>query len=287
VIRRAQQASATARARPHAGPQAGVAAGGASAPVLWAPGPGRPGARRRPRRRLRRLTRGLLVLGLYLAAAGALYQLGPAMLDDVRAAEPAGVAGAQAVLGPGGEPVAPAPAEELAAAVRGSVFRLESPAGPLGSAFVAWFAGGRAFLLTAYAAVQPVVADAHGDLIVRRGARTWRATPLRNDNLTGLVVLRVEGRPGPPLWTEPEPVELRDGDGVAVVPPPARDLETAVGAVAVSEGVIRLETPWHPLSLGAPVIAADGSLAGVVVYTAPGAARISPIGVACGKIRRC
>lgn len=179
----------------------------------------------------------------------------------------------------------------LAARAQPGVYVVEAAAGGRGSAFVAWVqpAKHRSDLITAHAAVAGVLADGGRTVYVRRGSRFWPGRIIRADAEAGLVLVRVQAVLDRPLWQERDQrATLAPGDPALIVP---SGPGTAFGEGAVTRirpDRFELRAGAAPLYLGAPVVAANGRLAGVVVGAdAGGVNRIVPIAEACGKIRPC
>ncbi len=176
----------------------------------------------------------------------------------------------------------------LAARAQQSVFELEGAGGARGSAFVAWTQGGRSYLLTAHRVVAGILADDGRSIFVERGSRFWTGRIVAADKRAGLAVVRVETALADPLWQELEGERLSARDRAVVVPagPDAGFGESVVTNLRPSRFVLR--AGGDELNVGAPVVAANGRLAGVVVSTTPaGINRVAPVELACWKVRRC
>lgn len=176
----------------------------------------------------------------------------------------------------------------LAARAQQSVFELEGAGGSRGSAFVAWTDGARSYLLTAHGAVAGILADDGRSVFVESGSRFWEGRIVAADRRAGLALVRVETVLAEPLWQELENERLSLRDPAVVVPagPNAAFAEGSVSAVRA--GRLSVRASIDDLNVGAPVVAANGVLAGVVVSTtARGVNVVAPVELACWKIRRC
>jgi hypothetical protein len=176
----------------------------------------------------------------------------------------------------------------LAARAQQSVYELEGAGGSRGSAFVAWTEGNRSYLLTAHRAVAGILADGGRSVFVERGSRFWDGRIVAADRPAGLALVRVDTLLADPLWQELETEQLALRDQ-AVVVPAGPDAAFAQGTVSeVRPGRVSVRTNVDELNVGAPVVAADGTVTGVVVSTtARGVNLVAPIELACWKIRRC
>ena len=218
--------------------------------------------------------------------------MGWRIVDDVLASEAASVPEAAAPAAEVGAPVITADElamRALAARAQQSVFELEGAGGARGSAFVAWTENGRSYLLTAHRVVAGILADDGREVFVRRGNRFWSGRIFAADRPAGLALVRVDTMTlADPLWQGLEDERLSKRDRAVVVP--------AGPNAAFGEGTVANVTPERlvlpagaeELNVGAPVVAANGRLAGVVVSTTPnGVNRVAPVDLACRKIRRC
>jgi hypothetical protein len=176
----------------------------------------------------------------------------------------------------------------LAARAQQSVFELEGAGGSRGSAFVAWTEGNRTYLLTAHRAVAGILADDGRSVFVERGSRFWAGRIVAADRRAGLALVRVDTVLADPLWQELETEQLTVREP-AVVVPAGPDAALAQGSVSeVRPGRVLVRADVDELNVGAPVVAADGTLTGVVVSTtAHGVNLVAQIELACWKIRRC
>lgn len=231
----------------------------------------------------------MLATGAYAAAAVAAYLLvAPVLRDDADATPPA------ASLAPQAAPVAPAAdgpdliaLRTLAARAQLSVFLVEGAGGVQGSGFVAWAAGGKSYLITARTLVTGVLRDGGRTVFVRRGSSFWEADIAREDQRSGLALLRVHDGIGRPLWARRGNDSLETGARAVVVPAgPDTPLEQ-VPVGAWRRGAFLVDGGSNPLALGAAVIGERGRVAGVVVARGPAGHRVVPLGRACGPIRSC
>lgn len=176
----------------------------------------------------------------------------------------------------------------LATRAQQSVFELEGAGGSRGSAFVAWTEANRSYLLTAHRAVAGILADEGRSVFVERGSRFWAARIVAADRRAGLALVRVDTVLADPLWQELESERLSVREPAVVVPagPSAAFAEGMV--TEVRPGRLSVRAGVDDLNVGAPVVAANGVLAGLVVSTTPkGVNVVAPIELACWKIRRC
>jgi hypothetical protein len=224
---------------------------------------------------------------VYCAAAGAGVLLVRSALDDD------GVARVAVAPPSPSTAVGVRTANDLALQARGgraqqSVFRLEAANGATGSAFVAWTGGGRSYLVTARALVAPALADGARRVFLRRGARVWGGRVWGVHRDSGLAVVWVGGPLEDPLWQRPRLSErlVQDGRAVVVAGGPASALGEATVRSVRGKRIV-LAAPPDELALGAPVLAPNGRVAGVVVGTTGGTQRVVAIERACETLRRC
>jgi hypothetical protein len=234
------------------------------------------------RRRLRHLA-ALAAACLYAAALVVGWRImdGAFGSEPVRASEPAAT-GVDVVTADG------LAMRALAARAQQSVFVLEGAGGARGSAFVAWTENGRSYLLTAHSAIAGILADEGRSVFVQRGSRFWTGRIVAADRPAGLALVRVDTMLADPLWQQLEDERL-SARAQAVVVPAGPDAGFGEGTVAdVRPGRFVVRAGFDELNVGAPVIAANGRLAGVVVSTTPsGLNRVAPVELACWKIRSC
>lgn len=179
----------------------------------------------------------------------------------------------------------------LAARAQRGVYVIEGAGGGNGSGFVAWVQPGRnrSYVLTARAVVAGVLADRGRAVYVRRGPRFWPGRIVRVDGDAGLALVRVDTVLQRPLWQERSHQAALERDELAFVVPAGPDTPFGESfAGPVRRGRLTLQTGSEPLNLGAPVLAGNGRLVGVVVATQPsGLNRVVSIERACATIRRC
>lgn len=232
----------------------------------------------------------LVALAAACVYAGALV-VGWRLVEEALGPEPAAAPAAAAEPAPAAVQTVSADTlatRALAARAQQSVFELQGAGGSRGSAFVAWTERGRSYLLTAHRAVAGILADDGRSVFVERGNRFWSGRIVAADRQAGLALVRVDTTLADPLWQEGLNERLGPG-GRAVIVPAGPDAAFGEGTVAdVLPGRLLVRAGVDELNIGAPVVAPNGRLAGVVVATTPaGANRVAPVQLACSKIRRC
>lgn len=246
-------------------------------------------ARSLPPSRLRQRLWVVVAAAAYSTAAVVAYQLVQAALED-RTPIVAGVADETGA--PAGA-VAARVADGLAmrtqaARAQRSVFQIEAANGATGSAFAAWQEGGATYLVTARPVVARALADGQRRVFLRRGDRVWDGQVWAVHRDSGLAAIRVDGALGAPLWQQPRRAERLAPETPATIVAAGPGAPLAEGAVASVEGKRALVTaPRDELSLGAPVLAANGRLTGVVVAGESGGHRVVAIERACARVRSC
>jgi hypothetical protein len=239
-------------------------------------------------RRRRRHGGALLAAIAYGVAAFAVYQLVAPSLD--RQPEPAAGVDAAAASPATTDLGTSAPRELLAlravaSRVQQSVYTVRAGGSARGSGFVAWVYQGKiSFVLTAHAAVS----GSAGELFLRRGDASWPARIVHADPATGLALLRVNAPLDRPLWQQAdERAALKDGARALIVPA-GKSGAFGQGALAKRAKSFSLRAGGGPRFLGAPALADDGSLAGIVIqHSASGENRIVSLADACRRIRAC
>jgi S1-C subfamily serine protease len=242
-------------------------------------------------RRRRRHGGALLAAIAYGVAAVAVYQLVAPALGG--GDEPAsGVDAAAAPSAPGEvELGTTAPGELLslravAARVQQSVYTVRVGGTTRGSGFVGWVYHGKvSFVLTAREAVAGAAA---GEVVLERGGEAMPARVVLTDAASGLALLRVNTALDRPLWQqEDERAALTSGER-AVIVPAGKSGAFGQGSLARGAKSFSLQAGGGPRYLGAPVLADDGSLAGIVVQrVSSGESRIVSLADACRRIRSC
>jgi hypothetical protein len=233
----------------------------------------------------------VLAAAAYATAAFAVYHLvAPALGRD---APQSGVAGAIAApattglegLGPDGLAL-----RAVAGRAKTSTYVVEGTGGAQGTGFLAWVRprDGTSFVLTARSVVAGMLEEGAREVYVKRGNRFWPATILRDDPNTGLAVLVLQAVLHRPLWPLPgERAKPSVGAQVAVVPA-GSEATFGEGELTAQQGRFFLRTSGESAYLGAPVVADDGRVAGVVVELGEnGEAQVAPLGAACRQVRFC
>jgi hypothetical protein len=246
-----------------------------------------PGATR-VRRKRRRHGGALLAALAYGLAAFAVYQLvAPSFRSQPSAAgeEPAVAASPPAAT----RSDSVGPREELAlravaSRVQQSVYRVGARGASGGSAFAAWTRQGKiSFLLTARSAV----GGASGKILLKRGHQTATARVVAADSATGLALLRVNDVLHRPLWQHAaNRAPLRRG-APAMAVPAGKTGAFALADLAKSAHAFSLPRVNGPRYPGAPVLDADGRLAGIIVDVSSGDSRLVSLADACKRIRAC
>lgn len=231
----------------------------------------------------------LLAAAAYAAAAFAVYQLvAPALGRE--AATSKAESGAPAATGPAAIGAEELTLRALAGRAKASTFVVEGAGGAHGSGFLGWvhLEDKASFFLTARSVVAGVLAEGTTQVYVRQGGRFWPARVLREDESTGLAVLRVGTVFERPLWQLPgDRAKLTTGRRVVVVPA-GTEAAYGEGVPGANAGRFLLRTSGDPIYLGAPVIADDGRVAGVVVELRPNRdGQVAPVGAACRQVRYC
>jgi hypothetical protein len=231
----------------------------------------------------------LVAAAAYAAAAFAMYQLvAPALSREAVREETAAAAPATTGLSLGPEALT---LRAIAGRAKTSAYVVEGAGGAHGTAFLGWVnpQSRASFFLTARSVVAGVLATGVSQVYVKQGNRFWPARIFREDENTGLAVLRVGGAVfDRPLWQHPGDRAKLARDKRAVVVPAGTEAAFGEGLVTANAGRFSLRTSAEQIHLGAPVVADDGRVAGVVVELSPnGDNQIAPVGAACRQIRSC
>jgi hypothetical protein len=232
----------------------------------------------------------LVAAAAYAAAAFAVYQLvAPALGREAVQEQTAAAAPATTGLSPVGPEALTLRA--LAGRTKTSAYVVEGAGGAYGTAFLGWVhpQNRASFFITARSVVAGVLATGGSQVYVKQGNQFWPARIFREDENTGLAVLRVGGAVfDRPLWQRPGDRAKLKRDERAVVVPAGSAAAFGEGVVTANAGRFSLRTSAEQIHLGAPVVADDGRIAGVVVELSPnGDNQIAPVGAACRKIRFC
>jgi hypothetical protein len=248
--------------------------------------------RPRPRRRRFHIA-ALFAAAVYFGAAFVAYELFRSAWFGETPAAAVDVDEAAAEAEPAAAPAAStrdrAAMRALAAGAQQSVYVVEGGGGR-GSGFVAWTSGGNSYVIGAYRTFEPMLTEGGRTVFVRRGSQFWTGSVVRAHKANGLVLIRVDTLLERPLWQQRRRVtKLRPG-ATALVVPAGPDAPVGEGtARAQARGRVPVQAPVNRLNVGAPVLDADGGLAGVVTETRPaGINLVVPIEGACeAGIRRC
>lgn len=232
----------------------------------------------------------LVAAAAYAAAAFAVYQLvAPALNREAVQEETAAAAPAATGISPLGPDALTLRA--LAGRAKTSTYVVEGAGGAHGTAFLGWVhpENRASFFLTARSVVAGMLETGVSQVYVKQGNQFWPARIFREDQNTGLAVLRVGGVVfDRPLWQRPGDRAKLARDQRAVVVPAGTGVAFGEGVVTANAGRFSLRTSAAQIHLGAPVVADDGRVAGVVVELSPnGDNQIAPVGAACRQIRFC
>jgi hypothetical protein len=248
---------------------------------------------RRPRRR-RFHVAALFAAAVYFGAAYVAYELGRSAWYGEKPAAGVEVDEAAAEAEPAPAPAAStrdrAAMRALASRAQQSVYVVESDRSGRGSGFVAWTSGGSSFVIAAHRTFDPMLTEGGRTVFVRRGSQFWTGSIVRAHKPNGLVLIRVDTLLERPLWQQRRPITRLRSGAPALVVPAGPDAPVVEGtARAQARGRIPVAAAAHRLNVGAPVLGADGTLAGVVTETRPGGINlVVPINGACeAGIRRC
>jgi S1-C subfamily serine protease len=245
----------------------------------------------RPTRVRRRRRHGGAVLAAlaYGVAAFAVYQLVAPSLG--REAKPAAGVDAAAASPSTTDLGTTAPRELLAlravaSRVQQSVYTVRVDGTTRGSGFVAWVASGKvSFVLTAREAVTGAGAD---ELFLKRAGESLPARVVLTDQASGLALLRVNTALARPLWQQADDRAALKREARAVIVPAGKSGAFGQGALAKKAKSFSLRAGGGTRFVGAPVLADDGSLAGIVVrHLASGESKIVSLADACRRIRAC
>jgi len=244
-----------------------------------------------PRRVRRRRHGGVFLAALaYAAAAYALVTIVQSARGAQEAARPAVAADDLAPVDVAGTRTA---ANRLALQTRAaraqqSVFGIQAANGATGSAFVAWTEGPRTYLLTARSLVARPLAEGERRVFLRRGERVWGGRVWAVDRKSSLAVVVIQGHLAEPLWQRPRRAEPLTPRAPAVVLAGGPDSPIGEGTVRRLHAKQALVTaPESELAVGAPVVAANGIVAGVVVAATGTTHRVVALERACARVRAC
>jgi S1-C subfamily serine protease len=242
-------------------------------------------------RRRRRHGGALLAAIAYGVAAFAVYQIvAPSLRGEAEQAARDDTAAVAAPSGPA-DLGTTAPRELLslravASRVQQSVYTVRVGETTRGSGFVAWVYSGKvSFVLTA----REAVAGAEGgELFLKRAGESLPARVVRSDPVSGLALLRVNTPLGRPLWQQTDDRAPLRIDAKAVIVPAGKSGAFGQGALSKEAKSFSLHVGGGPRYLGAPVLADDGRLSGIVVQHLPsGESRIVSLADVCRRIRAC
>jgi len=240
-------------------------------------------------RRRRRHGGAFLAAVAYGVAAFAIYQLVAPSLG--REARPAAGVDAAAASPATTDLGTTAPRELLAlravaSRVQQSVYTIRVGGTTRGSGFVAWVSNGKvSFVLTAGEAV---AGAGGGELFLKRAGESLTARVVLTDQASGLALLRVNTALARPLWQRAADRAALKDEARAVIVPAGKSGAFGQAALAKEAKSFSLVAGGGTRFLGAPVLADDGSLAGIVVRHLPsGESKIVSLADACRRIRAC
>jgi S1-C subfamily serine protease len=178
----------------------------------------------------------------------------------------------------------------LANRVLRSVFTVETPNG-LGTAWAAWTAGGKTFLITANHVAQDAISAGTQKVKITQKSRSWDGVITKTDSVNDLAIIRVGKTIGPPLWQTPDPsLSPVPGDQLLLVGSPY-GLEGTVTTGVVSRVTydqIQTDAAANPGNSGGPALDMAGNVVGVLL--SGGAENLNflvPIQRGCVVIRTC
>lgn len=178
----------------------------------------------------------------------------------------------------------------LASRVLRSVFTVETPNG-LGTAWAAWTANGKTFLVTANHVAQDAISAGTKKVKITQKSRTWDGVITTTDDVNDLAVIRVDKAIGPPLWQTPDPsLSPVPGDQLLLVGSPY-GLEGTVTTGVVSRVTydqIQTDAAANPGNSGGPALDMAGNVVGILL--SGGAENLNflvPVQRGCVVIRRC
>jgi putative serine protease PepD len=178
----------------------------------------------------------------------------------------------------------------LAARILKSVFTVETSYG-LGTAWAAWSANEKTYLITAYHVVSDALAAGETTVTLHRKGSTWHGHIGAIDETNDIAVITVSGRVANPLWQIPDDtLSPLPGDQLLLVGSPY-GLEGTVTTGVVSRmsyDEIQTDAAANPGNSGGPAVDKQGRIVGILL--SGGGENLNflvPIQRACVTVRTC
>ena len=177
----------------------------------------------------------------------------------------------------------------LAARIQRSVFTVETDR-ELGAGFVAWFANGDSYIVTANHVVAKAGAGAAVTVLHKGGS--WSGEVVMHDAANDLALVRVSGHPAgtAALWQRPSIPHPKPGEQLLLIGSPyGLDGTVTTGVVSrVTKKAIQTDAAANPGNSGGPIVDRHGRVVGILVSGAGENLNFGvPIARACVTLRRC